>query len=195
MSAVAGIVLAGGSSSRFGSDKLWAPYAGRPLLHHAIDRVGRVSSDVVVVMRPAADGRDLPDGARLVHDSTEGEGPLAGLHAGLLAAVRSDVALVVAGDMPDVPVDVLREILLVMDAGGADAVALETESGPSPVPIGLRTWPAAEAVHALLHAGRRRLGDVLDVLPTTMIAEATWTRLDPERRSLFDVDEPADLER
>jgi molybdenum cofactor guanylyltransferase len=195
VSTVAGIILAGGSSSRFGSDKLRAPYRGRPLLHHAIDRVAEVCDDVIVVMGPEADGNDLPDAARLAQDSTEGEGPLAGLHAGLLAAVRSDVALVVAGDMPDVSPDVLRELARIVDGGPSDAVALGTELGPSPVPIALRTWPAADAVHTLLHAGRRRLGDVLDALATTVIAEESWTRLDPQRRSLFDVDEPADLER
>jgi molybdenum cofactor guanylyltransferase len=195
VSGVAGIVLAGGTSSRFGSDKLVAPYRGRPLLEHAIERVAEVSDDVIVVLAPSAGDRDLPPGVRIAHDSSEGEGPLAGLHAGLLSAVRSDVALVVAGDMPDVATVVLRELRSSIEGSGADAVALDTGRGPSPVPIALRTWPAAEAVHSLLHAGRRRLADVLDVLSTTTIAEETWTRLDPERRSLFDVDEPADLER
>jgi len=191
---VAGIVLAGGSSSRFGSDKLVASYRGRPLLERAIARVAEVSDDVIVVMGPGADGRRLPDGTRLVHDSSEGEGPLAGVHAGLLAAVRSDVAIVVAGDMPDVPVSVLRALTAALESGG-DAAALAADGTPAPVPIAVRTWPAADAVHTLLHAGRRRLGDVLDVLDTTVVDESVWTELDPERRALFDVDEPADLER
>jgi molybdenum cofactor guanylyltransferase len=195
VSGVDGIVLAGGSSSRFGSDKLRALYRGEPLLHHAVGRVAEVSDDVIVVLAPSAADRDLPPGVRIVHDSSEGEGPLAGLHAGLLAAVRSDVAVVVAGDMPDVPAGVLRELRSLLDAGGSDVVALETEHGPSPVPIAVRTWPAADAVHTLLHAGRRRLGDVLDVLRMSAIPEETWMQLDPDRRSLFDVDEPADLER
>jgi molybdopterin-guanine dinucleotide biosynthesis protein A len=195
MGSVAGIVLAGGRSTRFGSDKLRETYRGRPLLHHAIAAAAEVSDDVVVVMGPAADGHGLPTGARLVHDSTEGEGPLAGLHAGLLAAVRSDVAVVVAGDAPDVPVAVLRALIASVEDGPATASALGTPSGPSPVPIGLRTWPAADAVHTLLHVGRRRLGDVLDVMRTDVIEEDRWTALDPGRRALFDVDEPADLER
>jgi molybdenum cofactor guanylyltransferase len=195
VSTVAGIVLAGGSSSRFGSDKLRAPYRGRPLLHHAIERVAQVSDDVVVVMRPKADGGDLPAGVRLAHDSSEGEGPLAGLHAGLLAAVRSDVAIVVAGDMPDVPAPVLRALIDALDAQGRAAAALAVGGVPCPVPVALRTWPAADAVHTLLHAGRRRLGDVVDTVDTAVIDEGDWTALDPERRSLFDVDEPADLER
>jgi molybdopterin-guanine dinucleotide biosynthesis protein A len=195
VSTVAGIILAGGGSRRFGSDKLRAAYRGRPLLHHAIDRVSEVCGDVVVVLAPAADGGDLPPGVRLARDSSEGEGPLAGLHAGLLAAVRSDVAVVVAGDMPDVPVVVLGELIEALGSEEHDAAALATDDGRAPVPVALRTWPAADAVHTLLHAGRRRLGDVLDVMRTTVVPEARWTELDPGRRSLFDVDEPADLER
>jgi len=192
---VAGIVLAGGSSTRFGADKLRVPYRGRPLIDHAIEAVARVSGDVVVVLRPGADGGGSPPGVRIANDSSEGEGPLAGLHAGLLAAVRSDVAVVVAGDMPDVSSDVLQALVDELDRGPATASALATAAGPSPLPIAVRTWPAADAVHTLLHAGRRRLGDVLDVLDTAVIDEGRWTAIDPERRSLFDVDEPSDLER
>jgi molybdopterin-guanine dinucleotide biosynthesis protein A len=195
VASVAGIVLAGGRSTRFGSDKLTAPYRGIPLLHHAIARVAEVSDDVVVVMGPAASGENLPQGARLTHDSSEGEGPLAGLHAGLLAAVRSDLAVVVAGDMPDVLPPVLSELIRALTGAEHDAAALATPAGPSPVPIALRTWPAADAVHTLLHAGRRRLGDVLDVLATVVLEESRWTALDPGRRSLVDIDEPGDLER
>jgi len=195
VSAIAGIVLAGGRSSRFGSDKLLVPYHGSPLLNRAIGRVGEVSEDVIVVMSPVGVDPRLPAGARIVRDASEGEGPLAGLHAGLLAAVRSDLAVVVAGDMPDVQPPVLRAMVLALQDEAWDAAALGTAGGPSPLPIAVRTWPAADAVHTLLHAGRRRLGDVLDVLDTVVIDEATWMAMDPGRRSLFDVDRPQDLGR
>ncbi len=118
-------MLAGGRSSRFGSDKLAAEREGVPLLHHAVLRVAEVADDVVVVLAPGASGAGLPPGVRVANDPTEGEGPLAGLHAGLLAAVRSDVAIVVAGDMPDIQPDVIREMLRVLEESGADAVALQ----------------------------------------------------------------------
>jgi len=188
-------VLAGGRSSRFGSDKLAAERDGVPLLHHAVLRLAEVADDVVVVLAPEASGAGLPPGVRVANDPTEGEGPLAGLHAGLLAAVRSDVAIVVAGDMPDVQTAVVREMLRVLEEAGVDAVALQDGEDARPIPIALRTWPAADAVHTLLHAGRRRLRDVLGTLRTAVIDEATWTALDPQRRTLVDVDEPGDLTR
>ena len=195
LSGVAGIVLAGGRSTRFGSDKLAAEYGGLPVLHQAALRIAEACEDVVVVMAPGASAEGLPPGIRVAHDATEGEGPLAGLHAGLLAVVRADLAVVVAGDMPDVQIAVVREMLRVIEAAGVDAVALEDDGARRAIPIVVRTWPAADAVHTLLHAGRRRLGDVLDALRTAVIDEATWTALDPRRRSVFDVDEPGDLSR
>ena len=57
---VSGIVLAGGASKRFGSDKLEATLEGRSLLGRAIDAVAAVSTEVIVVVAPG-DDRLLPD--------------------------------------------------------------------------------------------------------------------------------------
>jgi len=186
-------VLAGGRSERFGADKLVAPYRGSPLVHHAIGHLSAVCDDVVVVLAPGREGTGLPPGVRIVHDSSEGDGPLAGLHAGMMAAIRSERVVVAGGDMPELSAPVLTEMLKVLDESGADAVALRDGDRPRPLPMALRTWPAADAVHTLLHAGRRRLRDVLDALPTAVIDEATWTSLDPDRGTLVDVDTPEDL--
>jgi molybdopterin-guanine dinucleotide biosynthesis protein A len=84
-------------------------------------------------------------------------------------------------------------LLDTLDDASVDAAALAVGDRPRPLPIALRTWPAADAVHTLLHAGRRRLRDALDSLRTAVIDEATWTALDPGRLTLRDIDEPGDL--
>jgi molybdopterin-guanine dinucleotide biosynthesis protein A len=95
-----GIVLAGGTSSRFGADKLAVEVDGRPLLHHAIRAVASVVDEVVVVI--ALDGADprLPAdvevSVRVARDAEAGLGPLAGRAAGLGGA-RAPLALVVGG--------------------------------------------------------------------------------------------------
>jgi molybdopterin-guanine dinucleotide biosynthesis protein A len=190
---VSGIVLAGGGSTRFGSDKLVAYYDGVPLLRRAIDAVAEVADGVIVVLAPGVEREDLPAGVTVTHDLQEGAGPLAGLHTGLLAAIRSEAVLVVGGDMPELQPDVLRLLLASLDEASVDAAALADGDRSRPLPIALRTWPAADVAHSLLHAGRRRLRDVLDALRTAVIDEATWTSLDPDRRTLRDVDEPGDL--
>jgi molybdopterin-guanine dinucleotide biosynthesis protein A len=189
-----GIVLAGGRSTRFGSDKLAATLDGVPLVRRAVDALGAVTDGVIVVLPPGVERDDLPDGVTVTHDLHEGEGPLAGLHTGLLAAVRTDQVLVAGGDMPELQPSVLRLLLDTLDDAGVDAAALADGDRFRPLPVALRTWPAADAVHTLLHAGRRRLRDALDSLRTAVIDEPTWTALDPARRTLRDVDEPADLD-
>lgn len=166
-----------------------------PLLHHAVLRLGEVCGQVVVVLAPDAPEPAMPPGVAITiaRDPIEGEGPLAGLHAGLLAA-PSDLALVAAGDMPDLQTRVLLELLQVADEAPVDAVALQDGDRYRPLPCVVRSAAAADATHTLLHAGRRALRDVLDALRVAVIDEATWVALDPARRTLFDVDAPSDLD-
>jgi molybdopterin-guanine dinucleotide biosynthesis protein A len=189
-----GVVLAGGRSTRFGTDKLTETYRGMPLVHHAILRLGEVCSEVVLVLPPGGNDRPPPIGVevRVARDPVEGEGPLAGVHAGLLAA-RHDVALVAAGDMPDLQTRVLIEMLRVADEAEADAVALRDGEAVRPLPCIVRTTRGIDVSHALLHDGHRALRDLLDALRTAVVDEPTWVALDPERRTLFDVDEPDHL--
>ncbi len=191
----AGVVLAGGRSSRFGSDKLVATYRGMPLLHHAVLRLIEVTAEVVVVLAPEAAEPALPPGlpVRLVRDAVEGEGPLQGALAGL-TAVERDLAVIAGGDMPELATAVLIEMLRVAAAAPVEAVALQDGSGFRPLPIVVRVAPAREAAHALLHAGERKLRSLPEGLRTAVIDEATWHALDPEHRTLRDVDEPSDLQ-
>jgi molybdopterin-guanine dinucleotide biosynthesis protein A len=86
-------------------------------------------------------------------------------------------------------------MIRVLDEAGVDAVVLADGDRARPLPAVMRTSPATTAVHGLLHDGHRRLRDAMDALRTAVIDEPTWTALDPARRSVFDVDEPGDLDR
>lgn len=188
-------MLAGGRSTRFGRDKLAERYRGTPLLHRAVRRLAEVCPDVVVVLAPDAPEPSLPAdvSTRFARDIAEGEGPLAGAHAGLMLA-GTDLALAVGGDMPDLRVPVLREMLRVAAEMRADAVALQDGDRFRPLPCVVRVAPALETARAMLDRGDRRLRDLLDALRVSIVAEETWVPLDPERRTFLDVDEPSDLE-
>jgi molybdopterin-guanine dinucleotide biosynthesis protein A len=190
------VVLAGGRSSRFGRDKLAEEYEGRPLLHHPVSRLLDVCDQVIVVLAPDAEEPPMPAGVRVAfaRDAIEGEGPLRGLSAGL-AVADTEWAVIVGGDMPDLQPTVLREMLRAARETGVVAVALSDEGRERPLPTVVRTAPAAEAVGVLLGAGRRSLRDLLAAVSTVVVDEPTWTALDPERRTLVDVDEPTDVDR
>jgi len=184
-------VLAGGRSSRFGSDKLAAVVDGVPVLRLAIDAVALIADDVVVVLAPAGE-RDLPPGVRVIRDTEHYEGPLAATARGL-EAVTTEWALVAAGDMPGLHPAVLREIVRVAHDAPVDAVALADGDRFRPVPSAMRAALAGANAEVLLASGERRLRALLDSLRTAVIDEATWTALDPSRGTLHDVDLPEDL--
>ena len=199
----AGIVLAGGRSSRFGSDKLRAPMAdGRPLLAHAVGGLLAMCPTVAVVIgRDEAVPDGLPDGLVIVRDPEEFGGPVVGLLAGLEALTPSahDVVLVAGGDMPTLDRDVLQ---LLGDALRADPSAgcarLEVEpsdlAGTTAVmPCAVRSDPGRDAARAALAMGDRRLRGVLERLSTVVVPAAAWRGFDPDAATLRDVDLPTDL--
>jgi molybdopterin-guanine dinucleotide biosynthesis protein A len=182
------VVLAGGRSSRFGSDKLAAAYRGAPMLHHPVMRLVEVCGEVVVVLGSGSEPSLPPEArVRFARDREEGQGPLAGVAAGL-RIVERERALVVAGDMPDLVPAVLRKLVRAGDESSADAVALADGGRFRPVPCVLTTSVALQQAQRLLAAGERRFRALLEVLDAEAIDEAAWTALDPERRTVREVD-------
>jgi molybdenum cofactor guanylyltransferase len=189
--AVSGIVLAGGRSARFGRDKLVEPVDGRPLLHIAVEAVAAVATDVLVVAPPDID-RAVPAGVRVVHDESPYEGPLAGCLTGL-TSVREPLVLVVGGDMPGLEPAVLSLLVRALDASSSDAALLEHRGRRQQLPFAVRTGSGTEMARQLLAQGERRLGALTERLTVRLLSEEEWRPLDPEARTLRDVDEPGDL--
>ena len=194
MTHITGIVLAGGMSTRFGSDKLAAEVEGESLLRRAMKSVGQVSDEVIVVLAVDGSPPDLGTGVTFVHDAEAGQGPLQGVVAGLTAA-QPGTAVIVGGDMPFLSSEVLRRLAqLVHDAGEAAVLQdHEAKTGFRPLPMAVPIVGAIPVVQGLLGAGRRSLYGLADALHPAVLPERTWTSLDPDRGSLRDVDEPSDL--
>ena len=204
--AIVGIVLAGGASTRFGTDKLVAELDGRPLLHHAVLAVAEVVDRIVVVVAPGAPVPSLPASLAgrvfVARDAAHHRGPLAGIAAGLASAASAgsasasspELALVVGGDMPRLDAGVLR-LLLERLAADESLFAMTLDASPiAPMPLAVRIQPARGAAIALLAGGRRSLRSLLDAVPSATVPSADWRALDPAGRTLRDVDRPADLE-
>jgi molybdopterin-guanine dinucleotide biosynthesis protein A len=189
---ITGIVLAGGRSSRFGSDKMAADYRGRPLLLSAIDAVSAVADDILLVLAPEADPPGgLAAGVRIARDPAAYGGPLRGLAAGL-ASVTTDLALVAGGDMPRLSSSVLRKMCRTIESSDVDAVALLEGTKRRPLPLVLRSR-VRETVDDLLERGERSLKSLLEAVRVSDIPEATWRSIDPDGGTLLDVDRPEDL--
>jgi molybdopterin-guanine dinucleotide biosynthesis protein A len=97
--------------------------------------------------------------------------------------------------MPDLQPAVLREMLRAARETGAVAVTLSEGGEARPLPVALVTGRAKDVVATLLDGGGRSLRELLGAVTVVVVDEPSWTSLDPERRTLIDVDEPADLDR
>jgi FdhD protein len=183
-----GLVLAGGASRRFGSDKRVVSLAGRTLLRRAVDAVGAVTDEVLVAVapdRPLPVAADLP-AVREVTDAPGYAGPLAGLVAGLEAA-RYEVVVVLGGDhawADPATLAALRDA--VAGDAGIDAAVLEVDGRRQPLAAAYRRRVAATA-RTRLDAGDARAVALLDAL-TTVVVHAPGAAM-----TARDVDEPADL--
>jgi molybdenum cofactor guanylyltransferase len=104
---IAGVIIAGGKSSRMGEEKALMRFGNRPLLSHVIARVATQVESVILNANGDA-ARFAPFGLTVVTDQHLDIGtPLAGLHAALRWAKdhRFDAALTVPSDAPFVPRD------------------------------------------------------------------------------------------
>lgn len=200
---VIGVVLAGGASTRFGADKLAVDVGGRPLLHRSVDALAAVADHVIVVIGPDAAIPSLPAGligrVSIARDPVAYGGPLAGLAAGLQAAVATTggdprtIALVVGGDMPTLVSGVLRLLAEALDGDEALVAMTLAASEDPPLPMAIRPGAVAAAEELLL-AGRRSLRGLLAAVPSATVPEPTWRTLDPDGQTLRDIDRPGDID-
>ncbi len=124
------IILAGGESSRFGSNKALQLLAGRPLICHVAERLSQIADETLVVIgycEPRAGYEAvLPSSVRILNDGQEGKTPLIGIVTGLQAA-KSEYALICACDVPFVKEEVIE--LLFQRASGVDAAIPKWNKG------------------------------------------------------------------
>lgn len=181
------VILAGGLSRRMGRDKAALPAGDGTLIEHLARRLAPVVDETIVA---GGSGRDHPPGARMVEDRYPGLGPLAGIHAGLLAA-RYPQVWVVGCDLPDV--DPGLASLLRGLAGDYDVVVPRLDSEPQGV-CALYDRELASRIEGLLAAGERRVKMLLAASRVRYVTVEELRAVDPELRSFRNINTPADYE-
>ncbi len=149
-------MLAGGSSSRMGRDKSLLPWKGSTLVQSVAGEIFQATGSVTLVGSPELYGNL---GFPVIGDLIPGCGPLGGLHAALSAKL-ADWNLVVACDMPAVTHGMLRELLAVAEASGAEALIPSTPHGRQPL-CAVYHASLLPAVESAIHAKRLKMHDFI----------------------------------
>ncbi|HXG35632.1 MAG TPA: molybdenum cofactor guanylyltransferase [Dehalococcoidia bacterium] len=189
---LAAIVLAGGRSRRMGYDKVRiAQPDGRPLIAHVLSCVRRLCREVLVVGdRPERFLQlDLP--VPIVCDIVPDAGPLGAIYTGL-GCTRSRYSLVVGCDMPFLNLDLLRY----MAALPRDYEVLVPEYDGRLHPLhAIYSAAVFPVLEEALQQGERELKQVLERLKLRRLSSAEVEAIDPHAYSLFNLNEPQDVER
>jgi molybdopterin-guanine dinucleotide biosynthesis protein A len=185
---VAGVIVAGGRASRMGGrDKAFAAVGGEPIVVRTIRLFRELFPQVVVAtQRPERFGTL---GVETVADRFPGCGPLAGIHAALLACHHPH-AFVVACDMPGLDRDVIRFLLDRINAADAVVPCWEGDVEPLHAVYATRCAPLMEA-H--LRAGRHALRDFLAAVRVDWVRETELRTIRGTAESLLNVNTPEEL--
>lgn len=192
---IAAVVLAAGGSKRLGRTKQLEPWGGSTLLGHVVARTLEFDVDEVWVVvghdaEEIIDRADLGD-AYIVENLEWEEGIASSLRVGLDALTRlsrCDTALIVIGDQPDVPVEVVGELLRSHEkAGKPVTVPKYRYSWGNPVIVNRSLWPRLmslegdEGARRLWQAHPEWVNDVWfsDAAPRDVDTEADVAELKP----------------
>ena len=198
MSGSAGIVLAGGRSSRMGLPKGALEWHGSTLLRRTVGILSRVTDGPVVVVRaPGQVLPELPPQVDVVDDPREGLGPVQGLAAGLAAtAGRAEIAFACSTDLPFLHPAFVRRVLRAVD-DGADVGLPVARGYPQPLAAAYRT-KLAPVAERLVAGGRLRPAFLLEECRVARLDEAALrgdpvlAALDPDLDSVVNVNEPGE---
>ena len=187
---IGGIVLCGGKSTRMGAAKATLPFGNELMVQRVVRLLGTVVSPVIVVAAQGQSLPPLPDTVAITRDEREARGPLEGIRAGLRALPLSiDAAYITSCDVPLlVPAFVERMIGLM---GDHDIAVMEVDGFPHPLSAIYRrdTLPHVEA---LLAADRLRPVFLFDAVRTRRVQPEEMTMVDPELRTLRNLNTPED---
>jgi len=111
---VTGIILAGGKSSRMGTDKGLQEFCGKPLISYAIQVLSELCSTIVI---STSSGEYQSFGYKTVADEFPGIGPMGGIYSALRQS-KTEKNLVLSCDLPFVSVGLLS--FIIENSGGFD---------------------------------------------------------------------------
>jgi len=161
---ITGIILAGGKSSRFGGDKAFTTFKGKPLICYGLEVLGKVCSDIII-----SSNNDQYDhlGYTVVQDEIKGIGPMGGICASLKYSSTPN-NLVISCDTPFINQKLINYI--VKNIANNQLVVPKTEDEfiePLCAYYHRDLWIVMEE---LIHQGNYKLNNLVKLVPTLKLS-------------------------
>lgn len=188
---ILGVVLAGGRSRRYGSDKAFAELGGVSLVHRAARTLLPLAGRVVVVANDL--DRHSLEGKPVRPDMVSGLGPLGGLHTAVAWAAEEAMrgVVVLATDMPFVPTPLLEDLASRLERGAAVVPASHGPRGFEPLCAAYDVG-CLPAIEAAIEEGDRAVISFFPAVDLRIVELARVASYGDPDTMFFNVNRPED---
>ncbi len=161
---ITGIILAGGKSSRMGTEKGLMLLKNKPFVHYTIEAMRPLVDDIIIVSsNPLYDTFNI----KRIEDIIPDAGPIAGIHAGLTHS-KTKHNLILSCDVPFVTTTLLKK-LVQHQKDNYDIVQFEAKGKTMPL-IALYQKRCGEKCLELLNSDEKRLRKLVSEANTKTIS-------------------------
>ncbi len=189
MQDVTAFILAGGKSSRMGSDKALLEFEGETLLARTLRKAQTVAGRVCIV----GSREKFELFGPVIEDEFRDRGPLAGIHAAL-QATTTELNLLLAVDLPFLPETALKYI--VEQARACDAVVtIPRINGYRQTLCAVYRLEFAALAEESLRDGRNKIDPLYEKTSVRVLEEPELAEVDIVPSMFDNLNTPQDLER
>ena len=193
---MSGVVVAGGTSKRFGEMKGLAKLNGKPLILHVLDRLDSIVDDVAVVVSSERQREEfakiIAERARIVVDKRRIQSPTVGALTGF-ESVRSAYVLLLGCDTPFLSPEILSFLLEICENRSA-TIPRWPSGNIEPLHAVYKTEAGAKAAREALKQKKFDMRSLIANLPNVRyVSTLVLRQLDPKLETFFNINTVNDL--
>ena len=186
---ISAAIMAGGRSTRMGTDKGLVLFQGKPMIGHVIERVMNVTDRIAIVTNDP--GSYSHFGYPTIQDIYQGMGPLGGIQAALNHLVEAYL-LVVACDMPWLQISLLEHMISLRTEG--DVIVPRWTKFPEPLHA-IYSKKCLGPVTESLELDIRKVVGFYGKVSVRYVDREEIQQFDPHGRSFANINTPDDIEQ
>lgn len=181
-------IMAGGQSSRMGTDKSFVLFEGRPMIEIVLETVAGLGDETLLITNKPDEYAHF--NVPMVSDVYPGLGPLGGIYTAVHAAAHPHV-LVVACDMPWLNRLLLAYMISLRET--ADVIVPRWEKFPEPLHA-IYGKACLDPIETKLKEQRLKITGFFGQVAVRFVDRAEIERFDKDGRSFANINSPQDLE-
>lgn len=185
-------IIAGGKSSRMGTDKAFVHILGKSLIEHIIERIANVGqSETILITNHLADYAHLT--LSMYQDVLPDKGSLGGIYSAIHHS-KYPYTLVIACDMPFVSTNLMRYMAILRDGDPFDIIVPRTDAYPQGLHA-IYNKACLKPIRKYLDADKLKVINFYEDMRVRYIDEAEYKVFDEKGLVFYNVNTPEDLKK